>query len=115
MKDRNLPVIDLSCPKCGNDKAYGPEYRRGVGSDDGLGEHLRRYCTRCRYMTAVPTADADTPERRRELLTAFDQRKARWQQEKDGHQDQPESSRDRDIESVRRHDTRGIRPYGWSK
>lgn len=74
-RDQKLPMLDLDCPKCGNDKAYGPEFRRG--HDDGLGEHLRRYCTNCRYMTVVPTRDQDTPERRAELNRAFTSRMTR--------------------------------------
>lgn len=71
MKDSNKPVTTHDCPKCGNDKAYGPEFRRGVGTDDDLGEHLRYYCTACRFMTFAPTKDQDTPMRRTELALAF--------------------------------------------
>lgn len=68
---KNKPTIARDCPKCGSTEAYGPEFRRGVGSDEDLGEHLRFYCTACRFMTWQPTKDADTPERRAELDAAF--------------------------------------------
>lgn len=108
MKPNNLPTVDRPCPKCNNPTAYGPEYRRGVGTDEGLGEHLRFYCTVCRYMTAEPTRDADTPERRAELTAAFAARKSRPHPEPG---DEIGNRRDRDIEHVRRSETR--RPYGW--
>lgn len=77
MKDQKLPVTPRACPKCGGAEAHGPEFRRGYGSDDGLGEHLRFYCTICRYMTFTPTKDNDTAERRAELVAAFEARAKR--------------------------------------
>lgn len=76
--DRNFQEVDRDCPKCGNTRAQGPEYRRGVGSDADLGEHLRFYCTACRYMTYQPTKDQDTPQRRQELSASFQRREREW-------------------------------------
>jgi hypothetical protein len=103
---KSLPMVDRPCPKCGGEKAYGPEYRRGVKGDEGLGEHLRYYCTVCRYMTFEPTKDANTPERVRELVAAFEDRRQRWEGEK-----VDPTLRDREIEQVRRADSR--RSQGW--
>ncbi len=104
MKDRKLPEVDRPCPKCSNGRAYGPEYRHGT--DDGLGEHLRYYCTVCRYMTFTPTADQDTPERREGLTLAFAERRARPAPPR-----VEINHRNRDIEETRRQITQ--RPYGW--
>jgi hypothetical protein len=100
-----LPTVDRPCPKCGNDKAHGPEYRRGINGDELLGEHLRYYCTVCRYMTHEPTKDQDSPERRAQLDRAFAERAARPRLGSEGQQ------RQRDIETTYRNSTR--RPYGW--
>lgn len=110
-KPKELPIVDRPCPKCNAPKAYGPEYRRGVKNDEGLGEHLRFYCTVCRYMTAEPTCDQDTPERRAELTRLFEERKSR--QLPPPESQPPSEARQRDIENVRRSDVR--RPYGWNR
>lgn len=105
MNDKKLPEIDRPCPKCGNGKAYGPEYRRGVGNDSDLGEHLRIYCTVCRFMVIEPTRDSDTPGRRKELREAYEKRR---------HTLPPQhEKRDRDIDTMRRDETRA--PYGWRR
>lgn len=106
MSERKLPEIERHCPKCNGEKAYGPEYRRGVGTDQGLGEHLRYYCTVCRYLTAEPTKDGDTPERRRELAAAFDARR-QAQNDRNFNRDSQEQ---RDIEDTRR-SLMNRRPY----
>jgi CRISPR/Cas system-associated protein Cas10 (large subunit of type III CRISPR-Cas system) len=105
MNDKKLPEIDRPCPKCGNTRAYGPEYRRGVGNDADLGEHLRHYCTVCRFMWLDPTKDRDTPERRKEIREAYERRR----------QSPPpyDKQRDQDIDTMRRIETRA--PYGWRK
>jgi len=103
MTEKKLPEIDRDCPKCGNTRAYGPEYRRGVGNDADLGEHLRTYCTVCRFMTLQPTRDQDTPERRRELQRAYENR-PHYTPERNFNREQS------DVEQVRRQSTRR---WGW--
>ena len=108
MQDTEKPVVTRDCPKCGGHSAYGPEFRRGVGSDELLGEHLRYYCCTCRYMSSEPTADQDTPERRRELEAAFERHRVT----KRGEQGQRGQRDDSAIEAVRRQAT-SRRSYGW--
>lgn len=112
-----LPVTERDCPKCGHTQAYGPEYRRGIKDDATLGEHLRYYCHHCRFMTVEPTKDQDTPARRVELAEAFSARQREWANRAGDRSFAPHSSaRDRDIESVRRSESRGGRPsYGWAR
>lgn len=113
-QQQTFPEVVRPCPKCGHDKARGPEYRRGLGSDEGLGEHLRFYCTVCRFMTIQPTRDQDTPERRRELAAAFETRRIRFAQQKDAERTQEqEPARDREIEHTRRELSRRRSSYGW--
>lgn len=111
MQDTEKPIVDRPCPKCGGKQAYGPEFRRGVGSDEGLGEHLRYYCCTCRYMSSEPTADQDTPERRRELAAAFERHRVRKAAEQGQPHDRHETNGNA-IESVRRQAT-SRRSYGW--
>lgn len=116
MSNMPLPVTERHCPKCNHDKAYGPEYRRGLKGDFTLGEHLRFYCAQCRYMTVEPTKDQDTAQRRRELAEAFEERRREWAEHGDRSFVPKHDPRDRDIESVRRADTRGEgAPYGWRR